>query len=225
MLNLDQILQKTVINNFSDKEIASKTKEFLNNSFDEKHEKKLEKKKNVVNNCDQIKKYSILKKNMVIGYMKKKTDIFCEGRIMDIFYKNKNIDYIEIYNFVLKKKENINTKTHNLYLFNKYNKDDGELKNYSYVENIIILEKGQFIKYINKKRITKILCGGRIEEITYDKDKKKIDEISLYNFIANKKWKIKAENYYIYVYDNIEKQINIINKNKNDLLNLIKNIE
>jgi hypothetical protein len=225
MLNLDQILQKTVVNNFSDKEIASKTKDFLNSSFEEKHEKKLEKKKEVANNCDRITNYSILKKNMVIGYMKKKCNIFCEGRIMDIFYKDKKIDNIEIYNFVFKKKENINTKTHNLFLFNKYNKEDGELQNYSFVENTIILEKGQFIKYINKKRITKILCGGRIEEITYDKDKKKIEEISLYNFIANKKWKIKADKYYIYVYDNIEKQINIINKNKNDLLDLIKNIE
>lgn len=224
MQNLDEILNKTKIQNYTDKDIAFKTKNFLNSIFEEKHEKKIIKDMKTVNNCDKIINYFILKKNLVIGYIKKNTDIFCEGRIMNIFYKNNKIDCLDIYNFIIKKKERININLYDLYLYNKYNKEDGELQNYYYVENTIILEKGQFIKYINKKRMTKILCGGKIENIVYDKDKKKIDDIELYNFISNKKWKIKAEKYYIYVYDNIEKQINTSNKNKKDLLNLIDKV-
>lgn len=224
MLNLDEILDKTVIKKISEEEIISQTKSFHNKLFENKYEEKLGKKNKAINNCDLIKDYSKLKKGLVIGYIKKRTKIFCEGRISEIIFINNQIQNIEIYNFILKIQQNISPKTHFLYLYNKFNKEDNQLQNYSYLENNLLLEKGQFIKYINKKRRNKVLCGGRIEKIKYDKDKKKIEELELYNFIANKRWKIKVGKYYVFVYDNIEKQINIMNKEKENILNLLNDI-
>jgi hypothetical protein len=235
MPSLDEILKKTITKNIPEQEIASQTKTFHNNLFNKKHELEQENNDDFVNNYVIVKDYSILRKNMMIGYIKKnEQNILCEGRILDIIknddndkwnFKQNDISptiYLEIYNFILGIKEKINDKDYNFYAYNRYAKEDAELQNYSYVDNLIILEKGQLIKYINKKRRNKVSCAGKIEKIVYDKDKTKIEILELYNFMTNRKWKIKVDKYYIYVFDNIEKQINAMDKMKNNILGLIK---
>jgi hypothetical protein len=239
MPNLDEILKKTITKNIPDKEIASQTKNFHNKFFDNKHELEIENNDDLVNNYVVVKDYSILRKNMMVGYIKKsEKNVLCEGRILNIIFNNNDEDkwslkqddislatatiYLEIYNFISSIKEIIDDKYYDFYIYNKFTKEDSELQKYSYVDNLIILEKGQLIKYINKKRRNKVSCAGKIEKIVYDKDKTKIEILELYNFMTNRKWKIKVDKYYVYVFDNVEKQLNAMDKMKNDILGLIK---
>jgi hypothetical protein len=236
MPSLDEILKKTITKNIPEQEIASQTKTFHNKLFDNKHELEIENNDDFVNNYVIVKDYSVLRKNMMIGYIKKsEKNVLCEGRILNIITNDNDNDkwnfkqddisptiYLEIYNFILGIKEKIDDKDYIFYAYNRYAKEDSELQNYSYVDNLIILEKGQLIKYINKKRRNKVSCAGKIEKIVYDKDKTKIEILELYNFMTNRKWKIKVDKYYVYVFDNIEKQINAMDKMKNDILGFVK---